>query len=525
VTGRDENFNIARYLLAAAQRFPDRPAVVASDGRVITYRELDGQARRVAAFLLDVGIAPGDRVGILLPKSIEAVCTIYGTLLAGAAYVPLDCRGPSAWIRTILDDCQCRAIFADPGSRDVISIARRPNDTVVFVPDGATSTTETTADPVWADVMRCEALAGPGASVRLDDLAYILYTSGSTGVPKGVMLTHGNAAAFLDWCWGAFDIHEDDRFASHAPFHFALSIFDLFFSIRQGASLFLLSEEMGKNARQLVRFIATQQITVWKSTPAVLMLLMEFGGASQNDLGSLRWIILGGGVFTLKYLRRLAATATRAAIFNHWGSTETHGCIYARIHTPIPEDRVQAYPIGFPCSHCSTMILTDEGAAAPPEEGGILCISGPSVSPGYWNRAAETRAAFFELDRKRWYKTGDVVRFDPQEGFVYLGRRDRMVKRQGYRIELGEIEKALGDHACIREAAVIAISDNADSRVRVQAFVVFSGPEKLSIIELKTYCAERLPLYMSPDSFVYLDAMPLTSTGKTDYRALERQVQ
>jgi acyl-CoA synthetase (AMP-forming)/AMP-acid ligase II len=164
------------------------------------------------------------------------------------------------------------------------------------------------------------------------------------------------------------------------------------------------------------------------------------------------------------------------------------------------------------------LVLQGDREVAPGEEG-LLHIHGPSVFQGYWNRPVENAAAFIERKGLRWYNTGDVVKEMPTEGFLYLGRRDRMVKRRGYRIELGEIESALYRHELVREAAVIAVPDEA-SGVRVIANLTVKGAVRPSIIEMKTFCAANLPPYMSPDAFVFLDALPRTSTDKVDYQTL-----
>jgi acyl-coenzyme A synthetase/AMP-(fatty) acid ligase len=208
---------------------------------------------------------------------------------------------------------------------------------------------------------------------------------------------------------------------------------------------------------------------------------------------------------------------------NWYGPTETNVCTFARIPSAIPEERDTPYPIGFPCAHCEALVLDHEGREVVPGEEGLLYIAGPSVFQGYWNRPTENSAAFLERAGVRWYNTGDVVRWDPSEGFIYVGRRDRMVKRRGYRIELGEIERALYLHERVREAAVLATSD-PDAGVRITAFLSCDAGPSPSIIELKTFCSAHLPPYMSPDRFIVRERLPRTSTDKIDYQALRAEV-
>jgi amino acid adenylation domain-containing protein len=354
------------------------------------------------------------------------------------------------------------------------------------------------------------------------DLAYILYTSGSTGVPKGVMLTQLNAVSFVDWCTSEFTPTEEDRFSSHAPFHFDLSVLDLYVPLKHGAALFIVSEELGKNPKELAAFISAKRLTVWYSTPSILSFLAQFGELHKLDCSALRLVLFAGEVFPVKHLRAVTEYWPRAAYFNLYGPTETNVCTYARIPLPIPSDRTVPYPIGLPCSHCSSLVLDEpDGDPVTRGEEGLLYIAGPSVFQGYWNRPQESQAPFIERDGVRWYNTGDVVRDDGEGGFVYLGRRDRMVKRRGYRIELGEIERGLYQHPDLREAATIAVPDS-DSGVRILAYLVPQGGKKPSIIELKAFCAHALPGYMSPDVFRFLEFLPRTSTDKVDYQALLR---
>ncbi len=222
----------------------------------------------------------------------------------------------------------------------------------------------------------------------------------------------------------------------------------------------------------------------------------------------------------MKQLRQVTRLWPHPAYYNLYGPTETNVCTFARIPTPVPEDRTTPYPIGWPCPHCEPLLVDEEGHEVADGEEGLLCIAGASVFMGYWNRPEQNARAFLARGGKKWYDTGDVVRLDPSEGFVYLGRRDRMVKRRGYRIELGEIERGLYQHPLIAEAAVVSVSD--ESGVRIVAYLSPRAEVRPSIIELKTFCASALPAYMSPDAFHFVPALPRTSTDKVDYQGLMR---
>ena len=334
-----------------------------------------------------------------------------------------------------------------------------------------------------------------------------------------MILTHRNATSFVDWCSGVFHPTENDRFSSHAPFHFDLSILDIYLAIKHGASIYLIPDELGKTPKDLAQFIANRRLSVWYSTPAVLALLAQFGGLEHLDCSSLRLVLFAGEVFPVKQLRRLVSQLPEPAYYNLYGPTETNVCTYARIPTPVPPERNDPYPIGWLCSNCDGLVLDPEGEIVEPGGEGLLYISGPSVFSGYWGRRDETASVFLERDGTRWYNTGDVVRLHPEDGYIYVGRRDRMVKRRGYRIELGEVESCLYRHPAVSAAAVIALP-HPETGMRIIACIAAPEDQRPSIIDMKNFCNRELPSYMNPDVFVFVSELPRTSTNKTDYQAL-----
>ena len=519
--------HLADYLETSASRHADRIAVVDSSGSSVTYAELNRQADALAGFLLARGVARGDRVGVVLPKSIATVTAFFGILKAGAAYVPVDYTTPAERGRRILTDCQIRALIVDSRNLSVapeVTAQRAPLAAVIVVgpaPDppltGAHIVSYDTA--LSAD----ERLTDPARASN--DLAYIIYTSGSTGTPKGAMITHANALSFVEWCSSVLAPSEEDRFGSHTPFHFDASVQDIFPAIRHGAALHLVSEELAKSAKGLAQFIADRELTIWASTPSALIMLLQFGNLEARGASTLRVVSFGGEVFPVKHLRELQRRWPSPVYYNMYGPTETTtGCTFARIPAVVPEDRDTPYPIGFPCSHCQALVLDDEGHEVTAGQEGLLHISGPSVFAGYWNRPMETAAAISVRHGIRWYNTGDLVRWDPADGFTFVGRKDGMVKRRGYRIELGEIERALYQHPRVREAAVVSVPDK-DAGVKIVAFLsCLEGESSPSIIELKAFCVSNLPSYMNPDRFVFQSPLPKTSTDKLDYQRLKRQL-
>jgi amino acid adenylation domain-containing protein len=367
--------------------------------------------------------------------------------------------------------------------------------------------------------------AGPvpharSAHPKADDLAYILYTSGSTGKPKGVMLSQLNATSFVDWCTGVLRPSANDRFSSHAPFHFDLSILDLYVPIKHGASIVLVPDNLTREPQGLADFIERMKISVWYSAPSILSLLAQFGKLEEHNYSRLRAVLFAGEVFPIVHLRSLTKQLPLPRYLNLYGPTETNVCTYYELDGPVPDDRNDPYPIGPACAHLLGRVIDADGQIVAPGGEGELCIAGDHVMQGYWSLDEQTAKAFIvDADGTRWYKTGDIVVEDAGAVYRYVSRRDRMVKKRGYRIELGEIESALYRHPHVREAAVIALRDDIEG-VKIKAHLTLAPGERGSMIQMKKFCSEQLPLYMVPDLFIFHPALPKTSTDKIDYQTL-----
>ena len=495
--------HLTSYLEESALRFPERTAVFDQDGSSLTFAELHRKSDRLAEFLIEHGVKPGDRVGIVMAKSLISYTLLWSVMKCGAAYVPIDWTNPPERVAQILTDCGVSLILSDPQSPDMSEVVDN-----VLVMDAI----------AFEAAANCASTDSLPKSLSPDDLIFVLYTSGSSGIPKGVMSTHRNITSLIEWAVSKFGGDEHDRFANHAPFHFSLSVLNLFAPIKLGGSCHLIPTELGKDPRALAAFIADRKLTVWFSTPAILRMLAEFGNLDRYDFSSLRLVKFAGEAFQIPSLRKLTELWPRTTFFNVWGSTETNLCCYREIPKPIPADRTDPYPIGFPGTHCCVVALDESGNQAAPGTEGIMHISGPSVFQGYWGL---DQSNFIECDGMRWHNTGDVVREVEGEGFVYVGRRDRMVKRSGFRIELAEIERALLRHPAFAEAAVIAVPDS-HKNIEIIANLVSRSEPRPTIIECKTHCSEHLPYYMNPDRFVFHEAMPRTSSNKIDYQSLVR---
>ena len=504
----------------AASRFPDNVAVEESDSGSIHYGELAHLSDRLRDRLFQLRVEPGDRVGICMRKSADAVASIFGIMKAGAAYVPADPTNPASRNAFIFHDCAVKILIVEARLAEGL---RLEFSQVGFAPEMVVLEGTGAGAPLTKALDRLDAVSPassvPSAIPESSRLAYILYTSGSTGRPKGVMLSHGNAACFIDWCSDVFKPNEHDRFSSHAPFHFDLSILDIYVSLKHGATLVLVEEQLGKEPARLAPWIAEKKITVWYSAPSILSLLAQFGKLDQHNYSSLRLVLFAGEVFPIKYLKLLKSLMPHPRYFNLYGPTETNVCTFYEVPHLIPGSQIEPVPIGRACSYCEPLVVNEAGTEVVRGAEGELCIAGPSVLKGYWNLPENTAKAFLAGRDTRWYRTGDIVVELPDGNYKFLGRRDRMIKKRGYRIELGEIEVALYRHPAIKEAAVLAFPDI--DGVPVKAFTSSRDGSKLSVIELKKFCSENLPLYMVPDLFCSLESLPKTSTDKVDYQKLK----
>ncbi len=508
----------------AANRFPGRIALRDTRG-VMTYAQLDRRADQLAFALREAGIRPGDRVGLFLNKCNEAIVGIYGILKAGAAYVPLDPAAPAQRLGYITRDCGVRCLVTHrEKSREwsgLVGAGAPLQHLVVLDARGDEGATPEGVRCLGTDALEAAPTAAHTVEGSSGDLAYILYTSGSTGQPKGVMLSHRNALAFVGWCHDYFGGTPEDVFSNHAPLHFDLTILDIFAAAMAGAALAIVPPEISVFPVQLARFIEDRGITMWYSVPSVLTLLVLRGNLTVGRLRTLRHLIFAGEVFPTKHLRALMGLVPHAVFTNLYGPTETNVCTYYPVPL-LPADQTESIPIGVPIGGVDVFVVGESGQPMADGEVGELQVRGDTVAQGYWGDTERTTRAFLQNPsgpmKGRVYRTGDLVRRRADGHTIFLGRRDHQIKSRGYRIELGDIESALSAHPAVAECAVIAIPDDVVGS-RIKAFVVTNNPA-VDDGDLTKFCAGLLPRYMLPEIFEFVPALPKTSTGKTDRTAL-----
>ena len=517
------------WVTQQAESRPDATAIV-SGTEVVSYGQLERSSNQLAHLLKDAGCKKGDRVCIIMPKSPNAILSMIGILKAGCMHVPVDASSPPARIRQVLDSCENRWIFAagtaaplleelfsDEQLRARISVGwldAQPPASKNFQP--AFTKADLEAAPASPLAQQCTS----------EDGSHILFTSGSTGVPKGVVITHSNVITFVAWALKHFGIDHTDRFSGHTPFHFDLSTFDIFGTLTAGAQLHLVPSEAALLPPKLVEFIRKSELTQWFSVPSVLNYLAKFDALRDVQFPSLRRVLWCGEVLPTPALIYWMQHLPKIPFTNLYGPTEaTIASSYYDVPS-CPEDPKDSIPIGKPCDGEELLVLDDKLRPVPPRETGDLYITGAGLSPGYWRDAAKTAAAFIQDPRNasgRLYRTGDLA-WTGEDGLVYfVGRADTQIKVRGYRIELGEIETALHSVGSLQECAVVAVqNENFGGWMICCAYVVRDG-EQATPNRLRDHLKKLIPSYMFPVRWIAYDTLPKNANGKTDRPRLKER--
>lgn len=523
------------YAAEQARLRPDASAIV-DDARSITFGSLDERRRAVAAALVAAGLSKGERVALLFDKSIEAVVAMLGVNTAGLVYVPLDPASPPERTRRIVERCRPALLVSSLG------LAGKAEALLDACPEALrplVAWLELEAPPAGADEPSLDAVFGPdplppagdddpespGRAADPDECAHILFTSGSTGVPKGVMVPHRSVVHFVDWANAYFGTQPGERVSGHSPLFFDLSTYDIYGAIAAGAELHLVPNRLNLLPAKLAGFIRERRLHQWFSVPSILAYVARFDAVREGDFPDLRRVLWCGEVFPTPSLRYWMQRLPDVSFTNLYGPTET--TIASSYYTvpACPADDSEDVPIGLPCTG-ETLEVLDETTLKPVSDGevGDLFIGGEGHTLGYWEDEETTTKAFVQVERDgtatTLYRTGDLARRDPDSGLVhFLGRKDSQIKSRGYRIELGEIENALHSIDALADAAVVAIPTSGFEGHQICCAYV-ARETGLEPPGIRKSLAERIPSYMIPSRWQGYDELPKTANGKTDRRAL-----
>jgi amino acid adenylation domain-containing protein len=527
---------LLHHLLSeSAARLPEQEAV-RFQGQTLSYGQLEGVTNQVARALQAAGVRRGDRVGIYVHKSTASVIAVFAVMKAGAVYVPLDPKAPARRLAYITRNCDVQHLLTSPGKLARLAefyAEGTPVRTVFLMEEqehAPAGLPQNTRVVTWQEIQSYSDGRLPSPGTIETDLAYILYTSGSTGDPKGVMISHRTILTFVNWACATFELGPADRVTSHAPLHFDLSTFDLYATIKAGGTVVLVPEAHSVFPIQLVSLLQDEQITVTYMVPSIYSLMVNRGKLAGHDLSRLRLVLFAGEVFPIKYLRELVRAIPQADYYNLYGPTETNVCTYYKVQPrDLEAGCTQPVPIGIACENMEVFAVDEDGKrVTEPGKEGELWARGSCVAQGYWADPEKSARGFVpNIFQPHFaeivYRTGDIVTLD-EDGvnWRYIGRRDHMVKSRGYRIELGEIEAALYGHPAVNEAAVVAVPDELVGN-RIQAFVVPVNGSNLSDKELQGHCRRFLPQYMVPEAIFLCDELPKTSTGKINRTLLMEQ--
>jgi amino acid adenylation domain-containing protein len=510
-----------------AQRYPDAIALVMG-ARSLTYAELEVKTNRFARLLKSAGCRKGDRVCFAIPKSPEAIIAILGILKADCIHVPIDTSSPAPRVAKVLRSSEPRYILGVRSSANLLEEIFSSNDFQNLLRVGwmeaAPAQSQNFAPTfTWKDIDSHSAEPLDYENVSTD-AAHLLFTSGSTGEPKGVVITHSNVISFVQWATRYFGMAESDRISCHPPLHFDLATFDIFGAFAVGAQLHLVPPDVSLLPNKLAEFIRDSELTQWFSVPSVLNYMTKFDVVKFNDFPALKRLLWCGEVFPTAALIYWMNHLPKVVFTNLYGPTEA--TIASSYHTVrnCPTDSLQAIPIGTACDGEELLVLDPELRPVPQGEIGDLYIGGVGLSPGYWHDPVKTNSVFLPYGTgERIYRTGDLARVG-KDGLIYfVGRSDTQIKSRGYRIELGEIEVALNTFTELKECAVVAVvTDGFENNLICCAYVVREQFE-LSASEIRHNLSKLLPPYMLPSRWANFKQLPKNANGKIDRRQIEEE--
>ena len=491
-TAQANNMSSKRQLMSLQSAFnrqcsstPDNIAFIEGD-RQLSYLQVQQLADRIST-LLQTEKKPCQRVAIALERGIDAAAAILAVLKSGACYIPLDLKNPGNRLSYIVNDADTQYVIGKGNSPEWLDNPQLWLDIAQLTPATPTQSLPKPIDP--------------------EALAAILYTSGSTGSPKGVALSHRALHNFADWAADTFNLTSHDHIASLAPFHFDLSVFDLFSSLSRGATVHFVPAALTLSPSRLTAWLNEHGISIWYTVPSILCFIALKGSLSTTPLPQLKTILFAGEVFPTPQLIKLCELLPATDFYNLYGPTETNVCCY----WPVDRNRLQAdqpIPIGHPA--CGSVLSIDA-------DSGELRVQSANNLSGYWQQGKLIPSSA-DTD----YHSGDKVSLNALGEYCYHGRLDRMLKCSGYRVEPAEIEQAILQCPQVENCAVIGLHDSTSGQRPAAAVILKKDAILADIIKP---IKQKLPAYMQPCKFIVLESLTYLTNGKVDYQTLQKQLE
>tara|TARA_Y100000739_G_C20578338_1_gene451480 strand:- start:76 stop:1653 length:1578 start_codon:yes stop_codon:yes gene_type:complete len=507
--------NLTELILFAARSNLSGKALWAMD-ESLNYKDLLERAGKLSNAIISTGLKKGDRVAILFERSCGLYIAILASLFCGAVYVPLNPRFPNLRNKNILKRSGASVLIVDESNLLLALDISKSSDF-----SGSIILPESDCEKFKKELVICKSEVDKKSSeicppkINQNDIAYLLFTSGSTGEPKGVPITHGNLCAYIRGIKSINKVTSKDRIIQIVSVTFDLSAHDIFLAWTSGAALYSLPENYGALAG---RFVEEFEITCWLSVPSTAALMNDAGVLKRSSMPSLRMSYFCGEALSDCIAKKWSEAAPNSSLINLYGPTEATIAISYFVYDPYAIDRTSILPIGRPLGNEKMAVINHRGEFLPKGELGELHLSGFQLSHGYWENDKITEERFVQYGDTRWYRTGDLVREISNGNFLYAGRSDHQVKIMGYRVELLEIEAVLREQFKTNLVAVVALPKNESGNITGCAAFVVS--KKIDSKHLELCLRKKLPFYMIPKRIALLEKMPLNTNGKIDYSAL-----
>ena len=518
------------YLVASAQAAPESTAVVMG-AEAMTYAQLDAMSNRIARVLVEAGCRRHDRVCVLADKTPATIAALIGVLKAGAAYVPIDVASPAVRTGRMLEKAEPRAIVVTTETlahvEDLMALEALPVGAALVGLDTDGDAGRRASLAFGSSDLRQADAEEFSAPSQEDDPAQILFTSGSTGAPKGVVVTHRAAAGFIDWAVPHFGISAQERLSGHPPLYFDLSTFDIYGAMKALAELHLVPPATIL-PRQLAEFILASGLTQLFCVPSVMAYLVHFDALPEDGFPALRRVLWCGEVLPTPVLIEWMRRVPQASFTNLYGPTETTIASSYHSISEVPADPTQPIPIGTACGGEELLVVDELAQPVPDGKTGELAIGGIGLSPGYWREPSMTARSFVSdprpgHDGERLYRTGDLASRREDGVFLFLGRTDSQIKSRGYRIELGEIEAAVAALPGVAECAVVGLPTSGFEGTSICCAYVPMPVDELDPVTITNQLRRTLPGYMIPARWQRLSSLPRNSNGKIDRAHLREQ--